>query len=295
MPPRSAAESITVARQWLAESPCVLVSAGAGLSVPAGVNYYDTAWFKENFPAMVQKGFSFPYQLVGHPELRANTQLRWGYLVCFAGKILAQPPHAVYQRLKAYCESRDDYFVVTTNVDEKFLLNGFSPDRLYTPQGSWRFVQCLKPCKPTSVFSSQPLIEQLTREVDPKTQEIPASLVPKCPVCGFDMMANVNGGAFFSPFMFAEQRTNEQAFWERTLAGAKQGKGPVVIVEIGVGFNTPGVLRYPNEVLVEKFGPLVKLIRVNAEAKHAVVPDSADCVGLALSVVDFFDLLPPQK
>ena len=35
----------------------VLISAGAGMSVPAGINYFDTKKFAELFSGLVKKGY----------------------------------------------------------------------------------------------------------------------------------------------------------------------------------------------------------------------------------------------
>ena len=291
---RSVDDAVDLARQWLHECPAVLITAGAGLSVPAGVDYYDTAWFKHNFPAMVKRGFSYPYELVGHPDLFANPKLRWGYLIAFANAIAHVPQHSIYQRLKTFCESRRDFFVKTSNADGLFVTNGFAPDRVYTLQGSWRFVQCLGPCSPTSVFPAGPYIEKLLPQINSETQEIPPEQVPRCPHCGGDMMFNLNGGPFYTPIAYAEQQVAEQSFLSASLRSGQDGNGRLLIVEIGAGFNTPGVLRYPNETLVGKYPTAVRLIRVNMDPRHAAVPGtlSANAVGLPISVADFLELLP---
>ena len=54
----------------------------------------------------------------------------------------------------------------------------------------------------------------------------------------------------------------------------------MVILELGVGMNTPGVLRWPNEDLVARSGGTVKLIRVGLGAE-AMVPWEQEDQGLS--------------
>ena len=61
----------------------------------------------------------------------------------------------------------------------------------------------------------------------------------------------------------------------------EHAEADTVVVEIGAGYNTPGVIRMPGERLTEHF-PNWKLIRINPD--HAEVPAEvgSDAIGLAL-------------
>lgn len=87
--------------------------------------------------------------------------------------------------------------------------------------------------------------------------KIPTELVPICPVCHESMEINLRKDAFFV----------EDEHWH-TLQHAYQTfveenkKKRLVLIELGVGFNTPGIIRFPFERMVLEF-PSATLIRVN--------------------------------
>ena len=63
---RATAERIAA---WIADAPRVLIGAGAGLSVAAGIDYTDTASFARLYPGMTRRGFSACYELIGRHDL----------------------------------------------------------------------------------------------------------------------------------------------------------------------------------------------------------------------------------
>lgn len=155
---------------------------------------------------------------------------------------------------------------------------GFDASRILTVQGDMAFSQCLRPCAPESVFETRPLVDALLRVADPETGDVPQSAVPRCPRCGGPVFANVNGGSWFL-------RSRHTAAAERLLrwldAGAAPGAPPTLIVEVGVGFNTPGVTRLPMEALTREV-PACALVRVNPDAE--AVPGDLAGAGRALGV-----------
>lgn len=59
--------------------------------------------------------------------------------------------------------------------------------------------------------------------------------------------------------------------------------GRLLLLELGVGFNTPGIIRYPFEHLTEK-SPAVRLARINL-TQAAVPPRLGDrALGLACDI-----------
>jgi hypothetical protein len=93
-------------------------------------------------------------------------------------------------------------------------------------------------------------------------------------------MLCVRGGEWFNdrPFRDGEERWRE--FRQGVL---DQHAGDTVVLELGVGMNTPGVLRWPNEELVREGGGRVKLIRMGL-GPSAAVPEDLEEGGLAVSV-----------
>lgn len=242
----------------------VLIGAGAGLSIDAGINYTDPVFFARHFPAMVRRGYHALYEAMGvHPQW--NEALQWGYhaahvkLICFE-----MPPHPVYTTLLQLVEDKD-YFVLTSNVDEMFAKSGFDQERLFTPQGSYARYQCLEPCT-GETWPIRPIIDRILPTIDPATQEITdVHVIPRCPNCGGAVFANVRGGSWFVEEPYLEQ---EQQFlhWLN-----QSGAGPLLLLEIGAGWSTPGVIRWPMEQITAHVLQAY-LIRVNPH--HPEIPGS---------------------
>ena len=66
-----------------------------------------------------------------------------------------------------------------------------------------------------------------------------------------------------------------------------------VILELGVGMNAPGVLRWPNEDFVRKGDGKVKLVRVRLGPSHKVL-DYLEGRGVAVSVEGDIKLALPS-
>jgi NAD-dependent SIR2 family protein deacetylase len=277
------------ALELVKSADCILISAGAGMSVPAGNDYYDKVAFAERFPGMLTHGYSYPYQLVGNREMYANKALTWGYLADFIHKIRFNLPLSeVYTKLGEFVKTKDSW-VITTNVDGLFERHGFDSDRIFTPQGDFKYLQCSKPCEKDSVFESKPIIETLLPHIDRNTQLLKNvdQMAPKCPRCGAGLSPNVNGGKWYTRHRYdaAAKRLN---MW---LSEAIEAKKKVCVLEFGVGFNTPGVLRWPMENLAYH-NEGVSIVRVNledAELPEEIPPERG--VSLALDVTSVVNAL----
>lgn len=238
----------------LTGAQCVLVAAGSGLSAAAGINYTDTAYFAEHFPGMVRRGFRMQAELMGYSAW--SRALKWGYLAANAYQVrFNMGSHPVYQWLLALVEAKS-FFVHTSNVDGMFEKNGFEKDRIFTPQGDYAWMQCQTPCT-TATWASRPILERILPEIDPETQEVVnTEVLPRCPNCGGDVMLNVRGGDWFVGEPYVEQAEKLRKWIEST------HEKRLLIIEIGAGFNTPVVIRWPNEHIVLKH-PDANLIRID--------------------------------
>jgi len=283
-PDRTAWErQVARARAWLADAECVLIAGGAGLSAAAGLDYTDRALFARLFPAMHRRGFQCMYEFIGYRGW--TPALQWGYLL--AQVDLARyrwPLHTIYHQLRelATAGGGRDYFVLTSNADGLFERHGFDPARIYTAQGDYSRLQCLTPCRRTAVWPTRPFIDRALPHIDRETQEItdPAA-IPACPHCGGPVMLNVRGGDWFIEEVHLPQR----AAYRKWLAAARGRR--LVIVEVGAGFNTPSVVRWPCEEAVAE-SPQARLIRINRDHPQvlaALLPQAVELGGDAADAV----------
>lgn len=156
-----------------------------------------------------------------------------------------------------------EYFVLTTNVDHQFYKAGFASDRIFATQGDYGRIQCQKGCHPKTYEA-----EKMFRNMDAERKDclIPSELVPKCPVCGGKMAMHLRCDNYFAE----DEKWHEAA--DRYADFLVQNKTKrVVLLELGVGFNTPIIIRFPFEKLVRE-NASYSLIRLNMD--EAVVPES---------------------
>ncbi|WP_105968974.1 SIR2 family NAD-dependent protein deacylase [Streptomyces geranii] len=268
--PLSAARADGTFRDWLGEADRVLIAAGAGLSAAAGYDYGDTERFRQLLPALYRLGLRSRY-LLGVP---LPADMMWGYWAVHIDDIrYGTAPNPLYRRLRALVGDRD-HWVMTSNVDALFARNGFAADRVFTPQGDYGRLQCTVPCT-RETWPSRPFLDTVLAAYDRESGRVtdPAAL-PRCPDCGGEVFPNVRVGPGFVDDAHLPAGRRLAEWLDRETTG-----GRLLVVEIGAGFNTPGVIRRPMESLV-RHTPGARLVRINPG--HPEVP--ADLGDRALSL-----------
>jgi NAD-dependent SIR2 family protein deacetylase len=241
-------------RQWLKASDRVLIGAGAGLSADAGVDYGDEADFAARYPALVARGLRAAYQMIGYSDLPADAF--WGYWLTHVEQVrFGDGRRRVYELLRELVAGKDT-FVLTSNVDALFARNGFDSERICSIQGDFAFLQCLTPCS-DELWPSRPVLDALLPEIDSATQSLRhPELAPSCPRCGGAVFFNVRGGHWFVEAPWRKQF----ALLREWLPAASNAR--LLVLDIGSGFNTPGVVRWPMERTAEAI-PTARLVRIN--------------------------------
>ncbi|CAJ0550891.1 Ff.00g108210.m01.CDS01 [Fusarium sp. VM40] len=251
--------TLSLARDWLSSADAVLVTAGAGLSAAEGLDYHSRDLFKKNFPGFLKLGLTSLYSVFGYDGWPSEEH-RWGYFFTHLNMVSNWSKVPTYRALLLWLEKfGPDAFVRTSNADGLFLANGWSEEQLSTPQGSYAYLQCLNNCRVDAVVASAPLVADAMPFIDKVSQKLTdPNKIPRCRFCGSDMSICVRAGSWFNQAPYKEGETQWKAWRSRILKEKKK----LVILELGVGMNTPGVLRWPNEDLVMRSDGMVKLIRV---------------------------------
>jgi O-acetyl-ADP-ribose deacetylase (regulator of RNase III)/NAD-dependent SIR2 family protein deacetylase len=274
--------SLGPARAWLEEADAVLVSAGAGLSASDGLDYTSPTLFASHFPGFLKYGLRTLYSVFGFDGWQTE-QVRWGYFFTHLAMVRAWPASDMYCTLISWLArfGSGNAHVRTSNADGLFLANGLDPQRLSTPQGSYSVLQCLSNCRPESTVLSAPLVEVAQSSLDPVSQILTdPDKVPLCQFCGGKMNICVRAGDWFNEVPFQDGERGWKQFRKDTLLSSEKS---TVILELGAGMSTPGVLRWSNEDLVARGRGRVKLIRVGLGPETAV-PWDLDEAGLAISI-----------
>ena len=216
------------------EADAVVIGAGAGLSTSSGF-VYNGERFEKHFSEFGKKyGFKDMYSGGFYPyETPEEMWAYWSRFI-FVNRFL-DAPKPVYENLLSLVKDKD-YFVITTNVDHCFQKAGFDKKRLFYTQGDYGLFQCSEPCS-DDTYENEEMIRNMVEKQ--KDMKIPTDLIPKCPKCGKPLTMNLR-----SDDKFVEDKGwHEAAKRYRDFLNGHDGK--ILYLELGVGYNTPGIIKYP--------------------------------------------------
>lgn len=197
---------------------------------------------------------------------------RWAYWCRHSYVNRIEPPAMpLYEKLFEMVKDKN-YFVLTTNVDHQFQKAGFQNERIFATQGDYGRIQCMKGCHPKT-YDAVSMFTQMNQAQ--KDCKIPSYMVLRCPVCGGPMAMNLRCDQYF----VEDEAWNQAAEnYGRYLKQLK--KGNVLLLELGVGFNTPSIIRFPFEKMVRE-NKNINLVRLNLD--EAVIPESFGKRGIGIN------------
>jgi len=241
-------------KSLLDNAHAIIVGAGAGLSTSAGFTYSGHR-FQKYFADFEKKyGFHDMYSGGFYPyKTLEENWAYWSRYIMINRYMDATIP--VYEELFELVKNKN-YFVLTTNVDHCFQKAGFDKSRLFYTQGDYGLWQCSEPCH-KKTYDNQLFVEKMVREQGFVIQDdgglelpengfegikmtVPSELLPRCPVCGKPMSMNLRAD---DTFVEDEGWNKAAGRYEDFLNENKDGK--IVYLELGVGGNTPGIIKYP--------------------------------------------------
>ena len=231
---RKFSDNISTLKAVLAETDAVLIGAGAGLSTSAGFTYSGERFEKFFSDFRAKYGFTDMYSGGFYPY--ETPEEMWAF---WSRNIMVNrymdPPKPVFADLLGLVRDKD-YFVLTTNVDHCFQKAGFAKERLFYTQGDYGLFQCSVPCH-QKTYDNEAIVREMWEKQ--KEMRIPSDLIPKCPRCGEPMTTNLRIDE-----TFAEDEGWHQAA-DRYRQYLQTHKGKILFLELGVGMNTPGIIKYP--------------------------------------------------
>ncbi len=222
-------------QEALREADAVVIGAGAGLSTSAGFTY-DGERFEKYFSDFYARyGFSDMYSGGFYPY--ATPEEHWAYWsrYIYINRYLDAPKPVYDDLLKLVADK--DYFVITTNVDHCFQKAGFDKKRLFYTQGDYGLFQCSEPCCQETFENEAVIREMVKRQEDMK---VPTELLPTCPHCGKPLTMNLRCDDTFVEDEGWHKAAERYENFLRTRAGGK-----ILFLELGVGYNTPVIIKYP--------------------------------------------------
>lgn len=226
----------------LKNADAVVVGAGSGLSAAAGLMYSGER-FTANFREFIERyGLRDMYSAGFYPfPTQEEKWAYWSRHIYYNRYDVA--PGKPYLDLYALLKDKN-YFILTTNVDHQFWLAGFPDERIFATQGDYGLFQCAKACHKKLYNNETQVRAMVARQ---KNCRIPSELVPRCPVCGGYMEVNLRCDGYF---VEDEVWMRACGRYEDFLRENKDGR--VVYLELGVGMNTPGIIKYPFWQMTDK-------------------------------------------
>ena len=162
-------------------------------------------------------------------------------------------PKPVYDDLKRLVDGKN-YFVITTNVDHQFQRAGFDKSRLFYTQGDYGLFQSVDPSIKLTfdneawvmrAMEAQGFVKGADGAFAPPEDksvlktELPPELIPVCPLDGGEVTMNLR-----SDDTFVEDEGWHRAA-KRYESFLQTPEGRILFLELGVGYNTPVIIKYP--------------------------------------------------
>lgn len=245
-------ERIELLKNEIQKADAVVIGAGAGLSTSAGFIYSGERFEKYFFDFIKEYGIRDMYSGGFYPF--PNDEIRWAWWarnIYFNRYVKASKP--VYDELFSLLKDKD-YFVITTNVDHQFQNAGFDKKKLFYTQGDFGLFQSVNPQIQKTYDNEEWVMKAMEAQGFVKDKNgvfsipeggeilmrIPAELIPKCPDDGSDMTNNLRIDS-----SFVEDEGWHTAAEKYSEFLEKHKNNHVLFLELGVGGNTPVIVKYP--------------------------------------------------
>ena len=230
----------------------IVIGAGAGLSTAAGFTYSGERFQKYFGDFAARFGIRDMYSGGFYPFPDAETRWAWWARHIYYNRYVPAPK-PVYDDLRKLVQDKD-YFVITTNVDHQFQRAGFDKKRLFYTQGDYGLFQSMNSAIRKTYDNEEWVMKAMEAQGFARNEEgifdlpeegsismrIPSELIPKCPDDDSDVTMNLR----------ADDSFVEDEGWHRASAAyadflRRHERLHVLFLEIGVGANTPVIIKYP--------------------------------------------------
>ena len=250
----SLSERIAHVGRLIADADYILIGAGAGLSAAAGLDYAGKEFEREFQPWIERYGITVLYSSSFYPF--KTEEERWAY---WAKHIWfsrfrtggTELYHNILQLIKG-----KEYFVITTNVDAQFEKTEFAKEKIFATQGDYAYLQARNGSTKTLVYNESWVKQALAATIDCK---VPTELIPHHPLTGELMSPNLRCDDTF----VEDERWHRQKEAYHEFVG-KAWEHKLLLLEFGVGFNTPSIIRFPFEQMAAS-NSNISLVRFNRD------------------------------
>ena len=238
-------------KKELETADAIIIGAGAGLSASAGLTYSGERFERYFSDFSARFGIEDMYSGGFYPFPDAETRWAWWARHIYYNRYI-DPPKPVYKDLLELVKDKD-YFVITTNVDHQFRKAGFDKSRLFYTQGDYGLFQTVDGRNGMTydnedwvmkAMDAQGFVRDDNSVFQPIpgriSMRIPTEMIPKCPDDSSDVTMNLRADMTF---------VQDEGWYEASANYAdflrQNEKGHVLYLELGVGANTPVIIKFP--------------------------------------------------
>ena len=245
-------ENIFRLKDELGRADAIVIGAGAGLSTAAGFTYSGERFDRYFFDFKERFGIRDMYSGGFYPFQDEETRWAWWARHIYFNRYI-DAPKPVYQDLLSLVIDKD-YFVITTNVDHQFQRAGFDKQRLFYTQGDYGLFQSagghikktydneswvMKAMAAQGFILDEKAVFQVPED-HVLSIRIPHELIPICPDDGGSVSMNLRADETFVEDLGWHAAADRYAGYLQS----QEGKH-VLFLELGVGGNTPMIIKYP--------------------------------------------------
>jgi NAD-dependent SIR2 family protein deacetylase len=249
----SLTQKTAILKTAINKAEAIIIGAGSGLSSTAGLDYDDIVFFNTTFPGYqnhcglktVNEAdfYQFPTPEEQYAYwLKSIFTIRYNF-----------PPGKPYLDLYRIIKDKN-HIILTTNTDGQFSKSSFDTGKICFPQGDLSYFQCSKPCS-DELYPNEQTIKEILSHIGNTDFAIPAADIPRCPHCGSPLIPNVRRNKNFveKPWLEKHEMLND-------FLDANRGK-KMLFLKLGVGFNTPGIIRNEFEFLfmMRKYAEMIRI------------------------------------
>ena len=255
----SYSERISSLRQAVQEADHIIIGAGSGLTTAAGIDYAGDDFRREFAPWIERYGFTDLYTSSFYPfETPEEYWAYWAKHIWFS-----RYRTGATELYRTLLHQFPEAFIVTTNVDAQFELAGFPTERIFATQGDYCWFQPASGSPKTLVDNREWVFRVLPLIHDCR---IPTEMIPTMPD-GSPASLNLRiDDTFVEDFHWHQQARRYTDFVHRA------SQDNLLLLEFGIGYNTPGIIRLPFEQMAQRF-PHTTLVRFNRDNPEPYIED----------------------
>lgn len=231
-------ENLELLAEKICQVDAVLIGGGSGLSSAAGYNHYHWMPYLEGQLQDFKEAYGFQSPFSGFYYCYSSPEQQWAFYARYIQSLWDAPTGQTYYDL-AEIVSGKEVFVLTTNVDMQFE-RVFPQNSICSYQGNVGYFQCSQPCH-DRIYPNENIIREMCESM--QEMRIPSELLPRCRECGRIMVPWVRDDTFLEGQDWKDDVIRYESFLKQCLT--KENAKSVLLLELGVGEMTPGIIKLP--------------------------------------------------